>query len=106
LPRVSGKSFDGADTPYVLGNDFPLRTIPSGQEGLTQTMQSHWARFATSGDPNAMGQAGPTWTAYEPDARDEIVLKVPVERGTYAHADECELWKRGAAEELTHAATP
>ncbi|MFM2417335.1 MAG: hypothetical protein RL385_2058, partial [Pseudomonadota bacterium] len=106
LPRVSGKSFHGADTPYVLGNDFPLGTIPSGQEGLTQTMQSHWARFALSGDPNAMGQTGPTWTAYEPDARDEIVLKVPVERGTYAHAEECELWKRVAAEELTHAAAP
>ena len=57
LPNVSGKSFHGADTPFVLGNDFPLGTIPLAEQPLTAIVQGYWVQFAATGAPGLVGTA-------------------------------------------------
>jgi para-nitrobenzyl esterase len=93
LPNVSGRSFHGADTPFVLGNDFPLGTIPMAEQPLTAIVQGYWVHFATAGAPGPGSAGTPNWMAYDPQSKNEFVLEMPVAYQALTKVDECALWQ-------------
>jgi carboxylesterase type B len=67
----------GAEIPYAFNS--PAASWADVDRGLADAMSSYWVNFATRGDPNGAGL--PHWPAFQPTARERLILGPKIEVG-------------------------
>jgi para-nitrobenzyl esterase len=91
-------AYHSSEIQYVLGTQpytgVPLRGMSPAQVTLARQMQTYWANFARTGNPNSPGL--PVWPAYRPNSKQIMSLAPgqlrPFSASSFAAAHKCILW--------------
>lgn len=84
-------AFHGSEMPYVFGTFGAVLYKPTRAESvLSQQIQTYWANFAATGDPNGPGL--PTWSQYEPSADNALQLDTPIGNISAFQQRGCDFW--------------
>jgi para-nitrobenzyl esterase len=83
-----GTAVHAAELPYVFGSD-PSMTAPA-MLPLMSAMQSYWAQFATTGNPN--GANLPTWPPYNSASAAELTLVDSPHASDDPSESDCDFW--------------
>jgi para-nitrobenzyl esterase len=90
LPTVL-RAGHAAEISHVFGT--PHLPMPDpDSEAVAVAMNTYWARFAATGDPNGAG-APAVWPAFEPDADVRLQLAPGFEVLEDFRAEECAFWR-------------
>jgi para-nitrobenzyl esterase len=90
VAEIAG-AFHTSEIPYVFGNFGAVLYNPTPTESsLSQQMQTYWANFAATGNPNGTGL--PTWSQYDPTADNALQLDTPIGTISEFEASGCDFW--------------
>ena len=90
LPLIL-KAGHAAEISHVFGVPY-VPTPDSDSEALGEAMNSYWARFASTGDPNGP-QAQADWPRFDPDEDKRLHLAPGLQVLDDFRARECEFWR-------------
>ena len=85
-----GLAFHAFELPYVFGNPNPSLGAPVLVEPTRAAVQSYWASFARTGNPNVNGQ--PSWPVYDAASDPHMTLKAAPVAGANLAKGECDFW--------------
>lgn len=88
LPNLG--AFHGAELPYLFHTPLEFVTIKPHEEGFSAQLQGLWARFAATGDPNAMGSV--PWPAYDRIGDRSLRLDLETRSETGLRRTDCDFW--------------
>jgi para-nitrobenzyl esterase len=84
-------AFHGSEMPYVFGTFGSVLYEPTHAErALSQQIQTYWANFAATGNPNGPGL--PTWSEYDPTADNALRLDTPIGSISAFEQRGCDFW--------------
>jgi para-nitrobenzyl esterase len=84
-----GLAWHAMDVPYVFGNPLPSLGV-SVVDPLHGVIQSYFAQFARTGDPNVSTQ--PAWERYDATREPHMTLKAQPAAGAALSKDDCDFW--------------
>lgn len=80
------------ELPFVFGTSLGGRDIGDNELPTSTAMIGYWTRFATTGDPNAVG--APVWPRYDAAADTHVVLDASIGTGTALRREACDFWDK------------
>ena len=82
----------GVEIPFVFGSFDAIAgyTPDAAARSLSESMNSSWARFAATGDPNGPGLAA--WPAYDAARDRTLVWDLPAVAADGIRTDACDFW--------------
>jgi len=90
IPGLAGLGpAHGAELTFVFSS-LAADQWPPGNAEISDLMQTYWARFAETGDPNAPGT--PTWEAFSPERGNRLNLDLDPNSVESFRSERCALW--------------